>query len=89
MAVNKEIRELLEDGTIIFDNVAFDNSIIGITSDGRAVYSYSKMVRELMEDDNLTEDEAMDWIEYNTLRSIPYAGPMAPVVVYTLEDMYG
>lgn len=25
--------------------------------------------------------EAVEWVEYNTLRSLPYAGPMAPIVI--------
>lgn len=89
MAASKDIRELLEEGTIVFDNPAYDNSIIGMTHDGRAVYSYFKMVHELMEDDNLEDDEAMDFIETNTMRALPYAGAQAPVVIYTLEDLYG
>lgn len=87
MAVNYDIREELDDETIVFDNPSFDNSIIGITTDGQAVYSYDLMVKELMEDENLSEQDAIDWIEYNTLRSIPYAGTMAPIVVFMFKEM--
>ena len=90
MAVNENIRLELSEDTIVFDNPAFDNSIIAITTDGQAVYDYNKMVYELMKDDNISEQEAIDWIEYNTLRAIPYAGEMAPIVVFMLEDsIYG
>ena len=90
MAVNLKIRMELEDDTIVFDNPAFDNSIIGITTDGQAVYDYNKMVVELMCDENISEQEAIDWIEFNTLRAIPYAGDMAPIVIFTFkeEDVY-
>ena len=90
MAVNLKIRMELEDDTIVFDNPAFDNSIIGITTDGQAVYGYNKMVVELMCDENISEQEAIDWIEFNTLRAIPYAGDMAPIVIFTFkeEDVY-
>lgn len=87
MAVNENIREMLDDNTIVFDNPAFDNSIIGITTDGQAVYSYYKMIEELMNDDGISEEEAIEWIEYNSLRSLPYAGAMAPIVIYTLEEL--
>ena len=87
MAVNENIREMLDDNTIVFDNPAFDNSIIGITTDGQAVYSYYKMIEELMNDDGISEEEAIDWIEYNSLRALPYAGAMAPIVIYTLEEL--
>lgn len=85
MAINEDVRlELCEDA-IVFANPAFDNSIIGVTTDGNVVYDYAKMVAELMQDDGLSEQEAIDWIEYNTIRSIPYAGEMAPVVMLALE----
>ena len=90
MAFNKDKRLELEDDTIVFDNPNFDNSIIGITTDGKAVYDYEKMVAELMEDDHISEQEAIDFIEYNTIRAIPYAGEMAPIVMFTFkEGIYG
>ena len=60
---------------------AYDNSIIGFTEDGRAVYDYEKMVEELVQDDNCTREEAIEWIDYNTIRAIPYAGEHAPIVI--------
>lgn len=90
MAINEDIRRELDDDAIVFDNPSFDNSIIGITTDGKAVYDYVKMVDELMEDDNISEQDAIDWIEYNTIRTIPYAGEMAPIIMFTFkEDIYG
>lgn len=81
MSVNQDIRNLLPDDAIVFDNVSYDNSIIGTTFDGRAIYDYDLMVSEFMSDEECTSDEAIDWIEYNTLRSLPYAGEKAPLVV--------
>lgn len=90
MAINEYVRSELDEDTIVFDNPSFDNSIIGITTDGQAVYDYEKMVDELINDENISEQEAIDWIEYNTIRTIPYAGEMRPVVMFTFkEDMYG
>lgn len=86
MAFNKDKRLELEEDTIVFDNPNFDNSIIGITTDGKAVYDYYKMVAELMEDDKISEEEAIDFIDYNTIRAIPYAGEMAPVIIIPLEE---
>jgi hypothetical protein len=90
MAINEYIRSELSEDTIVFDNPSFDNSIIGVTTDGQAVYDYDKMVEELMRDDDISEQEAIDWIEYNTIRAIPYAGEMAPIVMFVFkEDVYG
>lgn len=89
MAINEEIRQELDEDAVVFDNPSFDNSIISVTTDDKAVYDYEKMVDELMTDDNISEQEAIDWIEYNTIRAIPYAGEMAPIIMFTFkEDTY-
>ena len=81
MAINLDIRDLLPDDALVFDNASYDNSIIGTTLDGRVIYDYDLMISEFMSDEECPADEAIDWIEYNTLRSLPYAGKKAPVVV--------
>ena len=87
MSVNNEIRNKLPEDAIVFDNYAYDNSIIGTTFDGRAIYSYELMVKELMRDEGWDEIDAIEWINYNTLRALPYAGEKAPMIVYTDEDV--
>lgn len=82
MMVKPEIRERLEDDTLVFDNPAYDESIIGKTFDGRAIYDIEKMAEELATDDNISIEDAMDFIDYNAIRSLPYAGDKAPVVVH-------
>lgn len=80
--VNPKIREQLDIGALVFDNPAYDNSIIGQTFDGRAIYDIELMAEELANDDEITTEEAMDFIGYNAIRSLPYAGEKAPVVVH-------
>lgn len=80
MAINKEIREALPEDSLVFDNASYDNSIIGVSTDGRVIYSFNKMVKELMADDGCSELEAIEWIEYNTIRSLPYMGENAPII---------
>lgn len=84
--ISKELRRKLPPDSIVLDDESYDNSIIGITLDGRIIYDYDLMVEELMQDDDCSMDEAIDWIEYNTLRAIPYMGNKAPVIVnsYTM-----
>ena len=81
MSVNLEIRNQLSPDAVIFINQAYDNSIIGTTFDGRVIYDFDKMVQELMTDEGWTEEEAIDWIEYNTIRALPYCGDKAPLVM--------
>lgn len=87
MAVNEDIRLMLDEEAIVFDNPSFDNAIIGTDQDGRAVYDYDLMIAELMSDEDWSAEDAIEWIEYNTLRAIPYAGNMAPIVIYRLEGL--
>ena len=51
MAVNLELREELPEEAIVFDNMSYDSSIVGVTTDGRVVYDYNKMIEELMQDE--------------------------------------
>ena len=91
--VNKEFRDALnryleesEETTVLLDNSAFDNSITGITENGRLIYSYDKMVIEYAEDNNCDLLDAMEWVNYNTLRSLPYAGEKAPIIIMETKE---
>ena len=85
MAVNFEIRDKLPSDSILLENHAYDNSIIGVTLDDRVIYCYELMVQELMNDEGWDELDAIEWIEYNTIRALPYAGKNAPMIVYLGE----
>lgn len=80
MAINKEIRAALPENAMVFDNPSFDNSIIGISTECRVVYSYSKMPEELMNDEGWRDIDCIDWIEYNTIRALSYMGEYAPII---------
>lgn len=82
--VRQELADIAEDA-VVFDNPYFDNSIIGLSEDGRVVYSYESMCEEMANDDNISIEDAAEFIDYNTLRTIPYIGYNAPIVVYSLN----
>ena len=84
MSVSQQIRDELPEDAIVFDNLLYDKSIVGITTDGRVVYDYNRMIIELMEDEEWSYEEATDWIDYNTIRSLPYAGENAPIIMYSI-----
>ena len=71
--------------TIVLESPDYLSAIIGITEDGRLIYSYPKMVEYLMLADGMEHEEAMEFIDYNTIRALPYAGKMAPIVMYEIE----
>ena len=74
------------EGVIIFKDESYDDALIGVSHDDRAIYSFEKMVEWLCNRDGMTREDAIEWIEYNTLRAIPYFGEKAPIVMYDLME---
>ena len=86
---NKDI--LMDQGFenfIIFENPDYDSAIIGITENNQVVYDYEKMIEYLMQEDDMDYEEAVDFISYNTIRSLPYAGEGAPIIMYSIGGEY-
>ena len=82
--VNMNIRNKLPPNTIVLDNQSYDNSIIGLTFDGRAIYDYDLMVQELI-DEGYSAEDAIDWIDYNTIRGLIYIGEKDSLVVTNVD----
>lgn len=86
--MNQEIRQALCDmdheDAVVFDNPDYDDAIIGVTDEGQVIYDYDEMVKCLMKKDGIEELEAMEFIEYNTIRALPYAGEKAPIIMYRI-----
>ena len=77
-------KEDLEDfgceDVVVFENPDFGDSIIGIDTNNRAVYSLEKMIENLMISDHMEYEDAADFISYNTVRSLSYQEG-APIIV--------
>jgi hypothetical protein len=72
--------------SIVFENPNYDDAIIGydeITQ--RVVYDYEKMIECLINEDGMEYDEAIDFIDYNTIRACPYMGDKAPIVLRKID----
>ena len=89
----EEIKDLLNDlgydDAVVFDNnLGYDyaSAFVGVSDDGRAIYDYDLMIQHIVNSgDNMSEEEAIEWIDYNTIRALPYAGSMAPIIMYTID----
>lgn len=82
----EEVCKYSEDQEIeikVFSNLSYKNSIIGISYDNRVIYDYDLMIEELMEEEDLSFEDALEFLEYNTLRALPYMGGDAPIILYT------
>ena len=67
---------------VIFTDFGYDDALIGVSEDNRAVYDYEKMVEWLMRTEGWSYEDAAEWINYNTIRALPYAGADAPIIMY-------
>lgn len=70
-----------EASIVLFESPSYDDAFIGLTLDNRAVYDYDKMIECLMKEDDMSYEEAIEFIDYNSLRSLSYIGEKAPVVI--------
>lgn len=92
MNENQDIREIICDmgyeDAVVFDNPSYDEAIIGVSEDGRIVYDFDLMVQCLVNNEDMTPWDAMDFISYNTIRALGYI-PDAPIIMYSIEQNGG
>lgn len=67
---------------VVFENPDYEEAIIGFTTDNRVVYDYDLMISCLLEE-GMAMEGAADFIDYNAVRSLPYAGELAPIIAIT------
>lgn len=89
LRTENDIKELIYEfgyeNVLIFSNPSYASAFTGISDEGRAVYDYDKMIEYLVEKESWSDIEAIEFIECNTLRSLPYY-ENSPIVMYRLED---
>lgn len=51
------------------------------------MYDYDLMIEHLVETDGMDNDEAIEFIDYNTIRSLPYY-ENAPIIVNVSANLY-
>ena len=87
--MNKDKRKLLADmgyeDTVVFVNPSYETAIVGVSYDDRAIYDLDLMIDYLVENDGMTEEEALEFIDYNTVRACNYMEG-APIIMTRLID---
>lgn len=84
MLEGSDTRALLIGGSTAEINMCAP-AIIGLNSSyTNIVYDYQLLVRCFMEGADMTEGDALEWVEYNVVRSLPYQGSGAPILVHGL-----
>lgn len=81
MTVREKLEERGLDDVVIFDTPSYDDAFVGLSEDNRAIYDFDKMVECL----DMPVEEAIEFIEYNTIRALPYFTG-APIILYRVEE---
>lgn len=68
---------------IIFSNPSYASAAIGMSDDDRVIYDYDLMVEHLIHEEKMSYEEAVEFIDYNTLRSLSYQ-QNPPIIKYNL-----
>ena len=72
-----------EDALLLEPRERYDSCIIGATYDGeKIIYDAIKIIEALIEEDEMTEDEATEYFEFNILGA--YLGENTPIYVGTM-----
>lgn len=71
--------EGFEDDVIIFKNPSYDDALIGVTKDKRAVYDYNKMIEWLATNENMDYESAADFISWDDSF---YYGEGYPLIIF-------
>ena len=82
MDVEQQIKDAGYEDILVFNGPAYESAFLGVSNDNRAVYSYQRMVAYLMENDEMSEEEACEFIDFNTLGSIGFPG--SPIIIFEI-----
>ncbi len=72
---------------LLFKDYDYKEAFIGLSHDDRAIYDYDLMVECLVQNENMSYDDAIEWIDYNTLRALDYfMDDKKPIVLFRMVD---
>lgn len=73
--------------SIVFRNPDYDDAIVGYDIvDDRVIYDYDLMAESLVKECGITLEEAVEFIDYNTIGSLCCMGDKKPIILKRLED---
>ena len=82
MTARERIENEGYEDVIIYDNPSYDDALIGITNDNRAVYDYDKMIEWLVTKENMDYEEAADFVCWNDSF---YYGEGYPLIIFSIN----
>ena len=94
---NKDLKEKIAlvvndeselDQIAVLEGDEFADGCIGLTIDNRLVYSYERLIESLSKHSEISYEDAMEYIEFNTIRSLPYIAAQdlhAPIIIHEFD----
>lgn len=87
---NEDLKEWLIDhdheNSIVLESPSYRNAVIGVSEEGRVIYSARIIIEDMMIDEGMEYEDALEHFSYNLLRSLPYMGEMAPIIQYDIMN---
>lgn len=77
--------ELGHEDAVVLENPNYLSAVVGVSEDGRVIYSYSRMLKHLALNDGMTYEEAAEFIDYNTIGALSYMGEKAPIILNEID----
>lgn len=97
--LNPFVRDILVDvgideEAVLLEPTYFDEAIRGISVGGRVVYSYDSLCEVVSREHEISIEDAMKFVDVNTIRALPYMGENAPIVMheftpFTFDEIKG
>lgn len=73
------------DDAVVLEAPDYLSAVIGVSEDGRVIYSYQRMLEHLMLNDGMSREEASEFIDFNTIGALAYMGEKHPIVMMKIE----
>lgn len=71
--------------TIVLESPDFIDAVIGVSNDERVIYDYEKMIRFLVDTEEMEYEEAVEFIDFNTIGALSYMGEKRPIILNRIE----
>lgn len=70
---------------VLLESPSYRNAVVGTSEDGRVIYSQKIILEDMIIDEGMSYEEAIDHFSYNLLRSLPYMGKMSPIILNDID----
>lgn len=85
--IKETLCEIGLENSIVFENPDYESAIVGFDyNSDRVIYDYDKMVDFLVTTYSMEPEEAVEFIDVNTIRSLSYMGEKGPIILKTIQE---